>query len=153
MIIPKYQVKQSLINNAGKGLFLTEPIKKASIIIAPDKIDKIMHEQELAKFAKDSIENESSVRWFEDYFTISPDWPDECFVNHSFTPNSLWHLGFIFAVSDLEAGTEITCDYRYLIGTNEKMDFKDSATGKDIIGVSWQENILFTAQKLIEILK
>ncbi len=47
--------------------------------------------------AADSIEVESGVRWFEDWFSLTQEWSDECYVNHSFKPNGLWHLGFIFA--------------------------------------------------------
>ena len=61
----------------------------------------------------------ATVRWFEDRYTISDDWPDECFVNHSFTPSGLWHLGFVFATTRLEAGTEITVDYRHLLAPGQ----------------------------------
>ena len=57
----------------------------------------------------------STVRWFEDRFTTTPEWPDECYVNHSFAPNGVWHLGFIFAARELEPGEELTYDYRLTV--------------------------------------
>lgn len=86
----------------------------------------------------------SSVRWFEDWYSLTPEWSDECYVNyvnHSFMPAGLWHLGFIFALMNLEIGAEITVDYRLVIGDGETMPFCDALTGRSIIGFSWTESL------------
>ena len=139
MIVPRYQVGPSLIPFAGKGLFADQSISKGAVIIAPDNVHTVWPEKKLRDYAPDSVEVESSVRWFEDYFSLTPEWSDECYVNHSFTPNAQWHLGFIFALRDLALGEEITMDYRYVIGSAEEMPFKDSVTGRAIVGLSWEE--------------
>ena len=72
----------------------------------------------------------STVRWFEDHYTVTPEWPDECYINHSFAPCGLWHLGFVFALDDLPAGTEITVDYRHLLAPGQEEDFRDSISGE-----------------------
>lgn len=153
MILCPYRVAESSIPGAGRGLFVTEAVVKGSVVIAPDRIDRMMHRRELDKLPKDSIENLSSVRWFEDWHTISVDWPDECYLNHSDTPNLLWHLGFNFALRDLVAGEELFLDYRYLLGTNESSGFCDSVTGREVIGLSWDDNVRNSAQALLQLLK
>ena len=152
MILPRYRVDASRIAGAGKGLFADELIAQGRVIIAPDKVHTVWPEAKLRAYAPDSIEVESSVRWFEDQFSLTPEWSDECFVNHSFTPNTLWHLGFIFALREIAAGEEITMDYCHVIGSGEVMPFKDSATGREIVGLPWPLTLHDSAQQLIAIL-
>lgn len=137
---------------AGKGLFLAEDVAKGRVIIAPDNIHTVWPETKLRQYPADSIESESSVRWFEDWYSLTPEWSDECYVNHSFAPTALWHLGFIFAATDLSAGTEVTVDYRFVIGTGEVMPFKDSLTGREIVGLSWADNLRHGATALLAML-
>lgn len=151
MIIPKYVIRTTEISNAGKGLFLTQNVEKASIMVAPDGIAQTVSLADITKFSPDSLEYRSSVRWFEEHYTIDPNWSDECYINHSFTPTGLWHLGFIFAMDDLPAGTEVTIDYRFLLGENI-FEFNDAQTGKPVIGFSWQENISKSTAALYNLL-
>ncbi len=149
MIIPRYHVAASRIPGAGKGLFLDEAVARGRVIIAPDRVHTVLPERELRRYPPDSIEVESSVRWFEDWFSLTPEWSDECYANHSFTPTGLWHLGFIFAQDDLPAGTELTIDYRLVIGSGEEMPFRDSLTGQPIVGLPWRDNLRQSAQRLL----
>lgn len=152
MIIPRYSIKPSQIPGAGKGLYIDEAVARGAVVVAPDKIDRMMHLRELVKYPKDSMENVSSARWFEDWFSISTDWPDECYVNHSSAPNGLWHLGFIFAARDLAAGEELLADYRYILGSGESAGFSDSLTGEVVIGLPWKDNVRASGRRLLEIL-
>lgn len=152
MIVPRYRVAPSLIPHAGKGLFLDEPVARGSVILAPDKVHTLMHERDLRRYPEDSIEVESSVRWFEDWFSLTPEWSDECYVNHSFTPTGLWHLGFVFALADLPADTEVTMDYRLVIGSGERMPFNDSLSGEPIVGHRWDECLRISTETLQRIL-
>ncbi|HJP99887.1 MAG TPA: SET domain-containing protein [Rhodanobacteraceae bacterium] len=141
MILPRYRVAPSLIPGAGKGVFLDEPLRRGRVAIAPDRIDEtwslaeIMDDPERAKLLH------TSVRWFEDRYTLSPDWPDDCFVNHSFEPTGLWVLGFIFAARDLEAGEELTVDYRHLLAPGQEETFRDAHTGEAIVGYAWHDSL------------
>ncbi len=148
MILPRYRVEASRIRGAGKGLFLDEGVARGKVIIAPDNIHTVWPEQKLRQYAEDSLEVESSVRWFEHYFSLTPEWSDECYVNHSFAPSALWHLGFIFALRDLPAGTEVTMDYRYVIGDGERLPFADSETGREIVGLPWAQVLADSAREL-----
>lgn len=141
MIVPQYTIKGSHIDGAGKGLFIDQPLPAGAILTAPDRISRTYTRAELERFADDSMELNSSVRWFEDQHTICPEWTDECYINHSFTPTAIWHLGFVFAAFDLEAGTEITMDYRYVLGTGYSAGFRDGATGEMITGLPWDQVI------------
>ena len=152
MILPKYVVEPSRIPQAGKGLFVAEAVARGRVIVAPDNIHTVWPEATLRQFAPDSIEVESSVRWFEDQFSLTPEWSDECYVNHSFEPTALWHLGFIFAARDLAAGTEVTMDYQLVIGSGEVMPFKDSVTGRDIVGLHWDDTLRRSTTELLALL-
>ncbi|HKR75366.1 MAG TPA: SET domain-containing protein, partial [Rhodanobacter sp.] len=131
----------------GKGLFLDETAAAGSIITAPDQIDRTWRASEFdaPELAKLKY---ASARWFEDRYTVSPDWPDECYINHSFDPNGLWHLGFVFALAELHAGSEITVDYRHLLPPGEAEDFADAATGETITGLSWKESLASSTRAL-----
>lgn len=133
---------------AGKGLFVDEPVARGRVILAPDNIHTVWPEAKLRTYPDDSVEVHSSVRWFEDRFSLTPEWSDECYVNHSYTPSALWHLGFVFALTDLEPGAEVTMDYRYVIGDGEEMPFKDSVTGRPIVGLPWSDCVRETAAQL-----
>ncbi|GAC1624681.1 MAG: hypothetical protein NVS9B10_10920 [Nevskia sp.] len=152
MIVPRYLVGASRIPLAGKGLFLAEPVQRGRVIAAPDNIHTVWPESKLRSYAPASIEVESSVRWFEDWFSLTPEWSDECYINHAFEPTALWHLGFVFAAGDLAAGAEITIDYRLVIGSGEVMPFKDSLSGREIVGLSWEDNLRTSASQLLALL-
>ena len=145
MILPRYRIAESVIPFAGKGLFVDEPVARGRVIVAPDNIHTVWSEARLRALPEDSLEVRSSVRWFEDQFSLTPEWSDECYVNHSFSPSAIWHLGFVFALRDLEAGTEVTMDYRYVIGDGEEMPWPDSVTGRRIVGLTWSRTLKETA--------
>lgn len=148
MILPRYRIDASTIPGAGKGLFLEEAVRRGRIVVAPDAIDRTYGFDEIGAQPKLAALLHTSVRWFEDRYTLSPDWPDECYVNHSFTPTALWHLGFIFAAADLPAGTEITVDYRHLLAPGQEESFRDAASGEPIIGFGWDESLRRTTAQL-----
>jgi hypothetical protein len=151
VIVPRYRIAPSQIPHAGQGLYLDDTVARGAVIVAPDKIHTVWPEARLREYPADSIEVESSVRWFEDHFSLTPEWSDECYVNHSFAPTALWHLGFIFALTDLPAGTEVTMDYRYVIGDGERMPFADSVTGREIVGLPWRQVLADSARRLAEL--
>ena len=152
MIQFPYEVKNSLIPGAGKGLFTKEKVSAGKVLIVPSKIDNTLSLEELLQESP-CIVSDSSVRWFESRYTLSPDWPDECYVNHSFSPNGLWHLGFLFALRDIKADEEITMDYTHIIAPNYEMDFCDSVSGKPIIGLNWKKSLLESTEQLLALAK
>lgn len=147
MICVPYFVDTSLIPLAGKGLFLDQPVTAGKVLVAPSRIHQTVTLQDLLSDSADH-HLDSSIRWFEDHCTVSPDWPDECFVNHAFDATGLWHLGFIFAQQDLPAGTEITVDYRHLLAPGVDIGFPDSITGQRIVGFSWPDSLRISTAQL-----
>ncbi|NII10063.1 SET domain-containing protein [Oleiagrimonas sp. C23AA] len=148
MILPRYRIADSTLAGAGKGLFLDQALRAGQIITAPDAIE---HTYSLSQIQRDpalSAQMSASARWFEDRYTLSPEWPDECYVNHSFTPTGLWHLGFIFAAADLAAGTEITVDYRHLLPPGISETFNDAVTGETITGFDWPTSLAVSTRAL-----
>ncbi len=151
MILPRYRIDTSHIDGAGQGLFVDESLARGRVIIAPDNVHTVWPETRLREYPADSTEAKSSVRWFEDHYSLTPEWSDECYVNHSFSPNALWHLGFIFALYDVAADAEITVDYRLVIGSGERLPFTDAATGEAIIGLPWTQSLAQSAASLVRL--
>ncbi|RDS84736.1 SET domain-containing protein [Dyella monticola] len=149
MILPRYRIDHSTISGAGKGLFLEEAVDAGRIIAAPDAIERTYR---LGELLGKPDQLYASARWFEDRYTLSPEWPDECFINHSFNPTGLWHLGFVFALRSLPTGTEITVDYRHLLPPGHAEDFIDTATGEKIVGLPWDESLMTTTRALASVL-
>ena len=151
MIVPNYEIRPARFAE-GKGVFLLESVKRGQILVAPDAINQVYNAEQRAGLVPGSAEDEACVRWFESYHTVSTDWPDDCYVNHSFNPSGLWHLGFIFATRDLQAGDEVTADYRFLVDDNEVMPFKDAETGQEIVGYVWEDNLRISTEQLLALL-
>lgn len=141
VILPRYRIAPSTISGAGKGVFLEQPLPRGHIAVAPDKIDATWSFEEILADPERAALQHTSVRWFEDRYTLSPDWPDECYVNHDFDPSGLWLLGFIFAARDLDAGEELTVDYRHLLAPGQEEGFRDARTGEAIIGYAWRDSL------------
>ena len=152
MLCVPYHVDQSTIPGAGKGLFASSPIQPGRVIIAPTQIQETVPLQEILD-DPDHPQADSSIRWFEDHCTVSPDWPDDCYVNHSFDPNGLWHLGFIFALRPIAPGEEITVDYRHIIGPGVEMPFIDAVTQRPIVGFSWEDSLVQSSEAMLKLAK
>lgn len=148
MILPTYRVAPSTIPGAGQGVFVTESVARGRILVAPDAIPRVYRWDEVMAMPDRDAALAASVRWFEDRFTVSPEWPDECYLNHSFEPNGLWHLGFVFAARDLAVGEEVTVDYRHLLGEGQEEGFRDAVSGRAIVGWSWQESLSLSTRDL-----
>jgi hypothetical protein len=151
MICVPHYVATSQIPHAGQGQFVRAAVPAGKVLVAPSKIQSTITLEELLDDAN-GHHADSSIRWFEDHCTVSPDWPDECFVNHSFEASGLWHLGFIFALRDLAPDTEITIDYRHLLAPGIDIGFADSASGQRIIGFGWADSLCRSTQQLHELL-
>ncbi len=152
MILPRYRIAASGIGGAGKGLFLEEDVAAGRIVTAPDAIDRTWSLADILGSPELRSQIHARARWFEDRYTRSPDWPDECYINHSFDPTGLWHLGFVFAARDLPAGTEITVDYRHLLPPGQEEDFIDTATGEKIVGLPWADSLASSTRALAGLL-
>lgn len=148
LITIKYRVAPSGVPYAGQGFFVEEAVSAGRVLIAPTHATHTVRLAEI--FSPTSHPHaESSVVWFEDHCVVSPDYPDDFFINHSFSPNAVWHLGFVFALRELHPGEELLLDYRHLIAPGVALDFRDSTTGGEIVGYPWQESLRITARQVL----
>jgi len=152
MILPRYHIGPSAIAGAGQGLFVDEPVARGRVLVAPDAIPAVHRFEDLLARPDADAVLAATVRWFEDCYTVTPEWPDECYINHDFTPTGLWHLGFVFAATELSAGTEITVDYRHMLAPGQEETFRDAHTGERIIGFPWADSLRVSTQALATIL-
>lgn len=152
MILVPAHVGPSRIPGAGKGLFVDAAVAAGRILVAPDAIDRVWSWSEILAAPDPDALLPSTVRWFEDRYTVTEDWPDECFINHDFEPSGLWHLGFVFAARDLAAGEEVTVDYRHLLRAGEYEVFRDARTGEAIIGYDWAQSLAVSTAALVALL-
>jgi hypothetical protein len=152
MILPRYRVAASTIPGAGQGVFVEESIVPGRIVVAPDAIPQVFRLDEVMAREDREAALAASVRWFEDRFTVSLDWPDECYINHSFEPSGLWHLGFVFAARALAPGEELTVDYRHLLGEGQEESFRDARSGRAIVGWSWHDSVTRSTRELAALL-
>lgn len=148
LITVKYRVATSTVAGAGKGFFVEEPVKAGKVLIAPTHATHTVRVAEVLA-PEPHPHAETSVIWFEDHCVVSPDYPDDFFINHSFSPNVVWHLGFVFALRDIDAGEELFVDYRHLIAPGIALDFRDGATGREIVGYDWKDSLRITAQQVL----
>ena len=133
-------------------MFLDEPLARGRLITAPDAIARVYTFEDILALPDAAKLLPATVRWFEDRYTVTPEWPDECYINHAFEPSALWHLGFVFAAADLTAGTEITVDYRHLLGPGQVEGFNDAESGQPIVGFTWKESLRTSSQTLLGLL-
>ena len=152
MILPRYHIGPSSITGAGQGLFLDERVARGCVITAPDAIPRVYTLDEVRALPNAGQLLRATVRWFEDRYTVTPEWPDECYINHAFAPTALWHLGFVFAGANLAVGSEITVDYRHLLAPGQEEDFRDSASGERIVGFTWNESLRASTSTLAHLL-
>lgn len=152
MIQIPYAIGDSRIPGAGKGFFAAARIPAGKVLVAPGNIGSTLSIESLF-LPENAVYADASIRWFESQCTVSQDWPDECYVNHSFQPNALWHLGFLFSLGTIEPGEEITMDYSHIIAPGHEMPFQDSTTGRPVIGLSWETSLLQTTEQLLSLAK
>ena len=152
MILPRYHIGPSLIAGAGQGVFLDEPVARGRILTAPDAIPNVYTFEDILALPDAHTLLPATVRWFEDRYTVTPEWPDECYINHAFAPTGLWHLGFVFAGADLAVGTEVTVDYRHLLAPGQEEEFRDAVSGERIVGFEWKQSLRASTHALAALL-
>jgi hypothetical protein len=151
MFLVDCEVRPSLIPGAGKGIFLTKPVMAGKVIAAPDRVPGVISSEDVALLPPDSVAYHSAVCWFEDKFCTMEEWSDECYINHAFDPNCLWHLSFVIARTALPVGTELTIDYRHLLGEGVSSEFHAHETGAPFMGLSFKEIMRWNAAELVRI--
>jgi hypothetical protein len=143
-----YRIDRSTIPGAGKGFFVEEDVAAGRVLMAPARVTATARLSEV--FSTDPPPGaDTSVVWFEDCCIVSPELADDHFINHSFEPNGVWHLGFVFSLRALRAGEELLLDYRHLIAPGHTLAFRDAATGRAITGYDWKTSFAIGARQVL----
>lgn len=149
-------VKRSKIE--GYGLYTNEFIRKGEIIMFwmanAYLIKELDYNTQQSKGDQQMIA--TGARYVGDMFLYTDIGPRkdryENYINHSFSPNVLYHCGVCFALRDIQPSEELTTDYTYLLSENDQETFIDEASGKEVKGISWHKCLLHTTEQLQKIL-
>jgi len=94
MILPRYRIGPSTIPGAGKGVFLEQALPRGRIAVAPDRIDQTWSFAEILSDPERAKLLHTSVRWFEDRYTLSGGGgasnPPACGCWASSSPRAIW---------------------------------------------------------------
>jgi len=138
----------------GTGLFAGEDIKKGDVVMIWSMNCFIISEKDYNEEQRkgNSIMIKTGARFIDGIFLYTDSTPRlENYVNHSFTPNMLYHCGICFAKKDIAAGEEVTIDYKYVLAKGDVARFIDSSTGRDVDGLTSIECIKESTKELFDI--
>lgn len=121
----------------GLGVFTKAPLA-AGIEVFDFTQDAcwILEEDYLQCQVSEPLLAQSAVRYLGCLFLYNPQLRIEDYLNHSFTPSLLYVLGHCFTRRDIEAGEELTADYRYFLAQSDPLGFRDVETGRWVDGLA-----------------
>lgn len=154
MACKKLFVKTSKIQ--GTGLYAGESIKAGDVVMLWMSEATIITEAEYnqRQEADDKLIKTTGVRYIGSYFLHTDEKPRyENYINHSFTPNILYHCGICFALKDIECGEELTVNYSYLLSESDSMGFVDERTGLKVSGLPYELGLMDTCKQLLQLIK
>ena len=147
------EVRPSTLPDAGDGIFSLEDVARGRLLgMDFPSYRKLCTDREVPqlppenrKYAWRHIEHVC----FEAHDRRSP----ADYLNHSFDPNVLWHLGHYFALRQIAAGDELFVDYRALYAPSWGDSIIDAASGRAVDGWDWSEALIDSSRKLVELLE
>ncbi|MEM1010456.1 MAG: SET domain-containing protein [Myxococcota bacterium] len=101
----------------GLGLFVCTPVAQGTVVANFGHGAHVLGEHAFleAQARGDELMLKSGVRWIGDVFLYNPQMGHEEHLNHSSSPNLLYHCGICFAKRAIRAGEELTVDYKYFL--------------------------------------
>ena len=153
MLLIKTEVKESPIQ--GLGLFAAENAKKGQLLGVFSYQADILTEKEYQDEQRKGNELIilSAVRWIGEIFLTSDHIGPEERINHSSDPSMLYHCGLCFARRDINAGDELTADYKYFLAVDDVFKFKDSENTELVDGYDSHSALLDSARELVQLLE
>jgi hypothetical protein len=151
MFLYKVETRESGI--AGRGVYALEPIAVGAVVGFLNHNNLTMTEDEYqdAQRRGEQLIIQSAVRLVGGYFVYNAQITDEEYLNHSETPNMLYHCGLLFAKKPVAVGDEITVDYKYFLATDDVHAFDDRESGKQVTGLNAKEALLQSCREVIEL--
>jgi hypothetical protein len=152
MLYVKTEVRESEVHNL--GLFLLEPVKKGTVILIANS-NGIMTETEYqSEQAKDNmLISMTAVRLLGRHFIYGDSIGNEEYMNHSETPNMLYHCGICLAARDIAPGEELTVNYKYFLAEQDVFAFNNAETGQKVDGISPADAFIQSAEEVLALLK
>jgi SET domain-containing protein len=151
MFLYKVETRDSEI--AGRGVYAMEPVPAGAVVGMLDHNTLIMTEAEYQEAQRrgDELIIQSAVRLVGEYFVYNAKITDEEYINHSDTPNMLYHCGILFAKMPIAVGDEMTVDYKYFLATDDVHAFDDRNTGMQVTGLDAKEALLQSCREVMEL--
>jgi hypothetical protein len=78
---------------------------------------------------------------------------NEEYINHSETPNLLYHCGICLATRNIAPGEELTLNYKYFLAEKDLYAFDDIVTGEKVDGISPEDAFSKSAEMVLDLLK
>jgi len=142
-------------NLAREGLFAREDVGKGGIVanFVEDAVVLTEKEYQLEQKNGNELVIMSGVRWIGGYFLCKKKIGHEEYINHSFGPNLIYHMGVCFAARRIRSGEELTADYRFFLAENDVNAFTDVTTGRRVDGFSAEEALYRSARAVVAIME
>jgi len=149
----KTEVRET--NRYGKALFAAETVRRGTIVCSFTLGAEVTTEDEYVRAVAENRQpvTRTGTRYAGKYFTFGNVEAPYNYINHSFKPTLLCHCGVVVALRDLNAGDELTLDYRTLIDTTDVGIYNDAVSGREIRGFTAKETLLKTARDLIALVE
>lgn len=146
------EVRASTIVGADLGLFALEDVPAGRLVGMDFPLSKWLASEEQIKAQPPEL-RKYSWRHVEHVYFAAPKGPRAVadFLNHSFEPNLLFHVGCYFSRRDIATGDELLVDYQ-LVWAPGWSDIVDGASGRLIDGVEWREALRRSCRELLELL-
>ncbi|MBE7437527.1 MAG: SET domain-containing protein [Spirochaetales bacterium] len=146
------EVRSSLIEGAGRGVFTLEAVPRGSFVgMDFSSADMLIAESDVTPESRYGCERRIEHICFD---TRKREREGFDFLNHSLDPNLHFHLGYYFALRNIEKNEELTIDYRFLDSPQwgPDGDLVDE-TGDPLVGYEWRESLIRSCQTVLALLK
>lgn len=171
MIFFNHEVKESTIPGAGKGLFTLEPIRAKNLLgFALNDSCELITEEDLHEFGETREAGSSSrtlqtilnsaVFHLPGIYSCNPSGKSTPFqyANHSKKDSLFCFMGWVFALVDIEAGSELFINYSW--DFYPRVDsrgairawMKDGSSGEEVRGVPDKAKVDWMLKTLAKIL-
>jgi len=145
------EVRSSLIEGAGRGVFALESIQRGSFVgMDFSSADMLTAEADVTAESRYGCERRIEHICLD---TRKREREGFDFLNHSLEPNLHFHVGYYFALRNIEKDEELTIDYRFLDSPlwGPDADLRDEA-GKALVGYEWRESLRRSCETVLRLL-
>jgi len=138
----------------GKGVFSLKFVPKGRILSVWQVREVLREEEYLARAESEPEVRRNSVRLVGKYYGYEPGGTvPEDYINHSYDPNLLYHVGVYIALKDISPGEELTVDYNHYFNFDRTGHLTDRTSGAVVHGLSPKESLIRNCQAVIALVR